>query len=69
MNKHGRYYEIDLFRNREMFVIGVGLNGEVSSARYDGRNIYQWNGLDAEAMAEQMVTESGWERGNDHFPS
>jgi hypothetical protein len=54
-NKYGAYYEIDLFRSREMFVIGVGLKGEITSTRYDGQTIQQYNGLDAEAFARQMV--------------
>lgn len=69
MNKHEAYYEIYLFRSGEMFVIGVGLSGQVISSRYDGKQIQQWNGLDAEAMAEQMVAESAWNRGTDRVPS
>lgn len=69
MNKHERYYEIDLFRNDEMCVVGVNLDGRVMSTRYNGQYIQQWNGLDAEAMAAQMIAESDWDRGRDHFPS
>lgn len=69
MNKHEAYYEIYLFRNGEMFVIAVGLNGQVISSMYDYQYIQQWNGLDAEAMAGQMVAESEWDRGTDRVPS
>lgn len=70
MNKHGKYYEIDLFRGSEMFVMGVSLNGEILSSRYDGQSIRQYNGLDAEAMARQMIeSDPPWKRGDDHFPS
>lgn len=62
--RRGEYYEIHLTRgageNLESTFIGVGLQGQVVSYQYYDRrqcyDIQQYNGLDAESLARQMVT-------------